>query len=213
MALLFADRSPTEAVVYRLSVHGGLYRLSPYFLLGEFASPDGADEVVVHPALERALTRIREHFAAPTTVSSGYRSRAHNATVEGAVPNSLHTLGMAADIAVRGVPPARVASYARDVLQMGGVGLYAGHVHASVGREGRFGLPFPTVYPAAQLPEITVTAPGAPAPGAPVLPHGSTFPRLYPVLPLPREESIRARMAGWGPVLALALGAALAHTR
>lgn len=57
----------------------------------------------IDPRLVSLLQAIRNAVDMPVTVLSGFRCRTHNATIEGAHPNSYHTLGMAADICVKGM--------------------------------------------------------------------------------------------------------------
>src|SRR5690606_25813575 len=118
------------ATRYRLSEHGPGHRLSEHFTLVEFASKDGADEVLVHPALVALLERIRAEVARPVTINSGYRTRSHNARVGGAT-ESRHVYGQAADIAVRGLPAAAVYQVAK-ALNPGGLGRYHSWVHVDV---------------------------------------------------------------------------------
>lgn len=106
--------------------------LAPNFRVGEFASQDGADEVLVDDGLPELLQQIRDHFKASVTINSGYRTPAHNAH-EGGVPGSQHTLGTAADIVVRGVSPLEVAQYAEHLMpNRGGIGVYLGFTHVDV---------------------------------------------------------------------------------
>lgn len=63
----------------------------------------------------------------PITVVSGYRTPAYNRKIGGA-KGSLHMQGLAADIKVKGVSPAKVAQVA-DILQSDGLGLYAPPKH------------------------------------------------------------------------------------
>ena len=96
--------------------------LSANFTVGEFASKDGAATVLVDERLVWYLQRIRDRFARPVTITSGYRSPAHNRAVGGAT-NSLHTKGQAADIYIDGVEPAEIARYAESLGCLG-IGLY-----------------------------------------------------------------------------------------
>ena len=98
--------------------------LAKNFVSSEFACRGrGCCQVVrVDPKLVAYLQTIREHFGQPVTINSGYRCPGHNKAVGGASA-SRHTLGMAADIAVAGVAPAKVAKFAEQ-LGVGGIGLY-----------------------------------------------------------------------------------------
>ena len=73
------------------------------------------------------LQQIRTHFNAPVTINSAYRCATHNKAVGGA-SSSYHTMGMAADIVVKGVEPKEVAKYAESIGILG-IGLYDGFVH------------------------------------------------------------------------------------
>ena len=67
---------------------------------------------------------IREHFGKPVTITSGYRTAAHNRAVGGS-RSSQHLLGRAADIRVQGVSVEDVAAYAESLMpDWGGVGRY-----------------------------------------------------------------------------------------
>lgn len=131
----FNGHAEGSAKAYSLAIHGAPFRLSENFVLVEFASRDGADKVLVHPALVSLLETIREHFGRPVIVNSGYRSPSHNRRVGGA-KNSRHVMGLAADIVVKGIPPAEVAAYV-ETLEPGGLGRYANFVHVDVQGRGR----------------------------------------------------------------------------
>ena len=114
----------------------GNRRLAPDFKVRELRCRDGSDTVMVDEALTVVLQCIREHFGKPVTITSGYRTAAHNAAVGGA-KSSQHLLGRAADIRVQGVSVEDVAAYAESLMpDWGGVGRYpvkagraAGWVH------------------------------------------------------------------------------------
>lgn len=102
----------------------GNRRLAPDFKVREFRCRDGTDTVMVDEALTVVLQCIRERFGKPVTITSGYRTAAHNAAVGGA-KSSQHLLGRAADIRVEGVSVEDVAAYAESLMpDWGGVGRY-----------------------------------------------------------------------------------------
>lgn len=99
-------------------------RLAPDFKVRELRCRDGSDTVMVDETLTVVLQCIREHFGKPVTITSGYRTAAHNAAVGGA-KSSQHLLGRAADIRVHGVSVEDVAAYAESLMpDWGGVGRY-----------------------------------------------------------------------------------------
>ena len=112
----------------------GAKQLSPAFRVREFRCRDGADTILIDEGLVVLLQCIREHFGKPVTITSGYRTAAHNRAVGGAV-YSQHQYGRAADIRVSGVPVEQLAAYAETLLPgTGGIGRYPakGFVHVDV---------------------------------------------------------------------------------
>ena len=108
---------------YRVTKDGNR-RLAPDFQVRELRCRDGTDTVMVDEALTVVLQCIREHFGKAVTITSGYRTAAHNAAVGGA-KSSQHLLGRAADIRVQGVSVEDVAAYAERLMpDWGGVGRY-----------------------------------------------------------------------------------------
>ena len=102
----------------------GNRRLAPDFKVRELRCKDGTDTVMVDEVLTVVLQCIREHFGKAVTITSGYRTPAHNAAVGGA-KSSQHLLGRAADIRVQGVSVEAVAAYAGSLMpDWGGVGRY-----------------------------------------------------------------------------------------
>jgi hypothetical protein len=60
--------------------------------------------------LVRVADKVREHFGATATVSSGLRCKQHNANV-GGVSNSRHLSGKAIDFCIKGKTSAQVLAY------------------------------------------------------------------------------------------------------
>lgn len=135
--LEFNGHTSGSATRYSLREHGPDFRLGEHFVLVEFASRDGADEVLVHPALVALLETVREHFGEPVAINSGYRSPAHNRRIGGA-RNSRHVMGLAADIVVDkgAISPRRVATYVEG-LDPGGLGRYNTFTHVDVQGKNR----------------------------------------------------------------------------
>lgn len=110
----------------------GNTKLSANFKVSEFACNDGSDVVFVAPKLVEVLQAIRDHFKAPVTINSGYRSVSYNKKIKGA-QFSQHQYGTAADIQVQGVEPKYVYAYAEKLLpKTGGIGLYDTFTHVDV---------------------------------------------------------------------------------
>lgn len=82
---------------------------------------------LVDEKLVKHLQQIRNHFAAPVVINSGYRCFKHNNAVKGAA-KSQHMKGKAADIVVKGVSPRQVAAYA-EKIGADGIGTYATFTH------------------------------------------------------------------------------------
>ena len=93
----------------------GNKQLAANFKVREFACHDGSDVVFVAPELVEVLQKIRDHFKAAVTISSGYRTPAYTKKVDGAT-YSQHQYGTAADIKVKGVSPKTVAAFAETLL-------------------------------------------------------------------------------------------------
>ena len=67
--------------------------------------------------LVKLAEKVRMHFNAPITVSSGIRCKQHNIN-QGGVANSRHTLGTAMDFAVRGKTAAQVLAYVKTLPEV-----------------------------------------------------------------------------------------------
>lgn len=108
---------------YSLARDGEAY-LSPHFRVQEFRCKDGSDPVFVDTALVELLEQLRAHFGKAVTITSGYRTPAHNAKA-GGTRFSQHLYGRAADIRVQGASVEEVAACAERLLHgCGGVGRY-----------------------------------------------------------------------------------------
>lgn len=112
-------------------------KLSSNFNLSEFASADGkapSGEVLRNlTELAKQLEVLRSNIKLPIRVTSGFRSKEHNAKIGGAL-NSFHVLGMAADIQVKGMTPKQVADVVEKLIsegkmREGGVGIYRTWLH------------------------------------------------------------------------------------
>lgn len=102
----------------------GAKHLSPAFRVREFRCRDGSDAIMIDQTLVVLLQAIREHFGKAVTITSGYRTAAHNKSVGGA-KSSQHLLGRAADIQVADTTVEAVAAYAESLMSdWGGVGRY-----------------------------------------------------------------------------------------
>lgn len=121
----------------------GNKKLSEHFNVREFRCRDGSDPVFIDTELVALLEKIRAHFGKPVTITSGFRTAAHNATVAKAAKYSQHLYGKAADIQVQGVSVENVYAYADKLLgNAGGCGIYPpglgranGWVHVDVRKE------------------------------------------------------------------------------
>jgi len=115
-------------------------KLSENFQFHEFVNPEDPEKpsgVVVNYLMqlcEEVLEPLRTHLGKPLKITSGFRSRKHNAKIGGS-KNSLHTTGMAADIAVGGIPEQiKAAAFLSKLPEVGGIGLYEtkGIVHVDI---------------------------------------------------------------------------------
>jgi len=115
-------------------------QLTKNFSIDEFASRDGVpvpnqyyNNVLL---LAKNLQVLRDRLGKNITISSGYRSPAHNAKV-GGTKNSKHKLGQAADIQVQGVRPIQVYKTIQELIAQGrmmegGMGIYKNFVHYDI---------------------------------------------------------------------------------
>ena len=115
---------------YSLKKDGNI-KLSLNFRVKEFACKDGSDPVFIDTELVEILQKIRNHFGAPITITSAYRTPTHNKVCGGEL-YSQHLYGRASDIKVQGIAPSKVADYAEKLLANGGVGRYKTFTHIDV---------------------------------------------------------------------------------
>ena len=133
------SRKANNSLVLRISQLGKDFQLSENLTLGEFASQDGYDIVLVHPALLIGFQEVRDKIGVPLRVMSGYRSEKRNREIGGS-PSSMHTLGMAIDVCPI-VPQAQLDETLGEIerlalqIGMGGVRWYEKNnfVHMDVG--------------------------------------------------------------------------------
>lgn len=97
----------------------GAKLIAPNFQIKEFACKDGSDKILIDFDLAVLLQAIRDHFGRSVTITSGYRTAAHDKAV-GGTGSGYHTKGQAADIAVSGVDPLVVGLYAAELLGTSG---------------------------------------------------------------------------------------------
>lgn len=107
--------------------------LTPNFKLGEFlkeGTPIPPPWIIENlMLLAQRLQVIRDFYNLPITITSGYRTPAHNAKV-GGHPRSYHIRGMAADIVIRGVTPRQLQ---KDFANWsGGMGCYDTFTHLDI---------------------------------------------------------------------------------
>lgn len=114
-------------VEYSLKIYGEK-QVSKNFKVKEFRCKDGSDKVLIDDDFVRTkLQAIRDHFGAPVTINSAYRTESYNKKVGGA-KSSYHMKGQAFDIAVKGHTPLEVARYAQS-LNINGIIQYNSFVH------------------------------------------------------------------------------------
>lgn len=119
------------------------HQLTPHFHLAEFLCPGVTVDNVPSEIRERLvglahrLQAVRDCLGGkPMTITSGYRTVAHNRLV-GGVANSIHLTGAAADIVVSGLSPDKVQHALKHWT--GGMGCYASFTHLDCGTKRRWG--------------------------------------------------------------------------
>ena len=115
-------------VEYSLKADGAK-QVSRSFKVREFRCKDGSDRLLVDvDFVTDKLQAIRDHFNAPVTINSAYRTAAYNASLPNAAKKSYHLQGRAFDIVVKGHTPLEVARYAQT-LGIPGIIQYNSFVH------------------------------------------------------------------------------------
>lgn len=104
-------------------------KISTHFKVKEFACKDGSTIIFVDDYMVQVLEILRNKMGGkPITITSGYRTPAHNAKVGGA-KYSYHMRGMAVDIRVEGKTPKEVAKALDEIVPTCGIILYDSWVH------------------------------------------------------------------------------------
>lgn len=126
----------------------GFGDLTRDFSLSDFKCHDGSPVPPQYvdncKLLAHNLQVLKDHTSCKIVIVSGYRSPAHNASVDGA-EQSQHMFAKAADIRLSGKTPKEVCGIvkrlvASGAMTQGGIGLYAGWVHYDVrGHAARWG--------------------------------------------------------------------------
>ena len=113
-------------------------KITKNFSLEEFKCKDGSDipnsALLNIVELARNLEVLRTAINKPITITSGYRSPKYNSKLPGAVKDSQHLRGTAADIKVPGMTPKEVALVIEGLIESGkmkegGVGVYPTFTH------------------------------------------------------------------------------------
>lgn len=93
----------------------GEMQIAKNFKVKEFRCKDGSDKILIDTDfVVNKLQKIRDHFGAPITINSAYRTESYNKKVGGA-KSSYHMKGQAFDIVVKGHTPLEVARFAQSI--------------------------------------------------------------------------------------------------
>lgn len=118
----------TGVQTFSYAADGDKY-LSKNFKVGEFRCNDGTDEILIDMDLVKHLQKIRDWAEAPITITSGYRTPAHNDSTPGSAKGSLHLQGKAADFVCSSKSPLQLAQCAETIGVLGiewGINQYGG---------------------------------------------------------------------------------------
>ena len=111
--------------------------ISEHFSRNEFACNCGCGFDTVDAGTLAVAEDVRTHFNASVVINSGCRCESWNKKCGGET-NSFHMRARAADIAVAGVPPSKVADYVENgpLKGRGGVGRYNTFTHVDTRSNG-----------------------------------------------------------------------------
>lgn len=99
---------------YSLAREGEM-QIAKNFKVKEFRCKDGSDKILIDTDfVVNKLQKIRDHFGAPITINSAYRTESYNKKVGGA-KSSYHMKGQAFDIVVKGHTPLEVSQFAQSI--------------------------------------------------------------------------------------------------
>jgi uncharacterized protein YcbK (DUF882 family) len=115
------------------------FKVLPNFTLGEFLTKNKVDTYTkLELGVMTLLQAIRETFGSPVVVSSTYRSKSYNSSLNGATA-SQHILGTAVDSSPK--DKSLIKKYKEVIRKMninGGVGEYPTFVHVDRGSKRRW---------------------------------------------------------------------------
>lgn len=103
------------------------------FKVKEFRCADGSPIIKIYDQFIKALQKLRDKIGLPIAISSGYRTKSYNSTCKGAIDNSEHTKGKAADIKISVLTPLQVAELADSLKVFSGIGVYPTFTHVDTG--------------------------------------------------------------------------------
>lgn len=107
------------------------FQISRHFNLREFISPD-TNGVKVDYRLVVVCERLRRELNVPITITSGYRTKAHNKRVGGS-KDSYHIKGLAVDMVPKGISLRKFFIKATKIKDVGGLGWYEdSHIHIDI---------------------------------------------------------------------------------
>ena len=111
-------------------------KLSQWFKREEFSCKCNCNFSTVDAELLLVLDELREHFGKPVKITSAARCVSHNHAVGGSA-KSKHLQGLACDVQVEGIKPAKVYRYlTTEYPHKYGFGLYVDFVHCDVRSDG-----------------------------------------------------------------------------